>query len=120
MQNDKIRQTPAGIHPAMGPRALSGRSCPQFAAEGEATKIPRDVPPRRLCDGSLPNTENEGCGTAVGGWGLRSYPLAMVYSPLQDFDQLYTPEVALERGTLFSELDLPFEGDKRKKGGCCL
>lgn len=119
MQNDKIRQGTEASRSAMGARTLSGRSCPQFPAAGEA-RIPRDVPPRRLCDGSLPDPENEGCGTDVGGWGLKSHPLAMVYSPLQDFHQLYTPEVALERGTLFSELDLPFEGDKRRKGGCCL
>ncbi len=33
---------------------------------------------------------------------------AMVYSPVQCFRELYTPEEALMRGTLFKELDLPF------------
>lgn len=70
----------------------------------------------RRCDGSMPNshsTKNNG----QTGWGLREYPLAMVYSPYQVFRELYSPDTALSRGTLFSELDLPFEGYK-KNGGC--
>ncbi len=53
---------------------------------------------------------NNGCGTGVSGngWGLTSYPLASVYSPLQNFDNLYDCETALMRGTIFRELDLPF------------
>ena len=43
--------------------------------------------------------------------------LAMVYSPLQDFREIYDTDKALERGTLFAELDLPFEGGRGKKGG---
>lgn len=33
--------------------------------------------------------------------------LAMVYSPLQAFEKLYSPEDALLRGTLFESLDKP-------------
>ncbi len=51
-----------------------------------------------------------------GGWGLSSHPLAMVYSPCQAWRDAYTPDVALCRGTLFSELDLPFEGKMSKRG----
>lgn len=43
------------------------------------------------------------------GWGLSEHPLAMVYAPCQGFHSLYDPETALQRGTLFSELDLPLE-----------
>ena len=35
--------------------------------------------------------------------------LAMVYSPVQRFEGLYSPEVALERGTLFEGLDKPLQ-----------
>lgn len=124
----------------MNPRVPIGRSCPNFAAR---TSDIGNVPTldqrqgRRLCDGSLPedaapfggtiNRRNEnggnchgGCGEYDGGWGLSSYPLAMVYAPLQKFHELYEIEIALERGTLFSELDLPFEGGKMNKGGCKL
>ena len=52
-------------------------------------------------------------------WGLEGYPLAMVYAPLQKFDNLYDKEKALKQGTLFSELDLPFMGESVVKGGCC-
>lgn len=48
----------------------------------------------------------EGCGE--GSWGLSGHPLAMVYAPCQDFRALYDPATALNRGTLFTELDLSF------------
>ena len=41
-------------------------------------------------------------------WGLRGYPLAMVYSPIQEWRELYDNEMGLSRGTIFKELDLPF------------
>lgn len=37
-------------------------------------------------------------------------PLAMAYVPMQKFKNLYDADVALERGTLFEELDLPYIG----------
>ena len=89
--------------------------------------------PRRRCDGSLrgagdaermPDLRGDlgqscpsGCSRgACGGWGVESHPLAMVYSPCQAWRDAYPPDVALSRGTLFSELDLPFEGGKCKRG----
>ncbi|MBE6584561.1 MAG: spore coat associated protein CotJA [Ruminococcaceae bacterium] len=41
----------------------------------------------------------------------------MVYSPCQPWNNVYKPEIALERGTLFKDLDLPFEAADRR-GGC--
>lgn len=35
-------------------------------------------------------------------------PLAMAYVPMQGWSQTYDPAVALQRGTVFPELDLPF------------
>ncbi|MBQ7939685.1 MAG: spore coat associated protein CotJA [Clostridia bacterium] len=32
----------------------------------------------------------------------------MVYSPCQSFDNLYDPEIGIDRGTIFKELDKPF------------
>ena len=46
------------------------------------------------------------------GWGLYEYPLAMVYAPYQSFRNVFKCHEALEHGTLFSELYLPFEGCK--------
>lgn len=39
------------------------------------------------------------------------YKLAMVYSPVQRFQNLYERTQALNRGTIFRELDKPFTGE---------
>lgn len=41
-------------------------------------------------------------------FGLVGYPLGNVYAPIQEFTSLYEIDKALVRGTIFSELDLPF------------
>lgn len=58
-----------------------------------------------------------GCGAATT-WGLEGYPLAIVYSPLQEWINIYDEMTALERGTLFAELDKPLaDTDTKCKGG---
>lgn len=52
-------------------------------------------------------------------WGLENYPLASVYAPLQVFRNLYDRDTALMKGTVFTELDLPFMGETVTKGGTC-
>ena len=43
-------------------------------------------------------------------------PLAMVYSPMQKWGNLYTPEEALKYGTLFADLNFPWvAGEKGNK-----
>jgi hypothetical protein len=65
----------------------------------------------------LPTCENNGKS-----FGLSGYPLAMVYSPMQEFDKLYELDKGFSAGTIFSELDLPFSGRSLKykgnMGGC--
>ena len=39
---------------------------------------------------------------------LENMPLAMAYVPWQKFENLYDPDTALARGTVFPALDLPF------------
>lgn len=41
-------------------------------------------------------------------------PLAMAYIPWQKWQDIYDAEKALQRGTIFEELDMPFE----RRGGC--
>ena len=41
-------------------------------------------------------------------YGIEGYPLASMNAPIQQFTDLYDCETALSRGTVFSELDLPF------------
>ena len=40
--------------------------------------------------------------------------LAMAYVPNQVWKDLYEPAEALDRGTIFRQLDLPFEGGRRQ------
>ena len=52
-------------------------------------------------------------------WGLTGYPLAMVYSPIQEWRELYDNDTGLSRGTIFKELDLPFMGSwNNEPSGC--
>lgn len=52
---------------------------------------------------------------------LGSLPIAMAYTPMQQWKTTYSAEKGLSRGTIFPELDLPFEGrtilSERSKGG---
>lgn len=52
---------------------------------------------------------------------LGSLPIAMAYTPMQQWKTTYSPEKGLARGTIFPELDLPFEGrtllSEQGKGG---
>ncbi|MBQ2118720.1 MAG: spore coat associated protein CotJA [Clostridia bacterium] len=41
---------------------------------------------------------------------VRTPSLAAVYSPVQPFEGIYTPQEALGAGTLFAGLDKPFRG----------
>ncbi len=45
------------------------------------------------------------------------FPVAMAYVRWQKLEEMYEPEKALCRGTLFPELDKPFCG-KTVTGGC--
>ena len=70
---------------------------------------------------SRQSMEQTECG-GHSAWGLKNYPLAMMYVPLQSFEKLYDVEKALEFGTVFEDLNLPFEGKSvynSGKGGCC-
>ena len=40
--------------------------------------------------------------------------LAMAYVPSQPFSNLYSPEKGLRRGTVFADLDKPYEGGCRR------
>ena len=47
-----------------------------------------------------------------------NYSLAMVYSPYQQFQNLYCEEEGFVAGTIFKELDKPFYGPKCNGGMC--
>ena len=85
----------------------------------------------RINDGMLRRIlgENDRCGDVcrpmnvnddhVKGWGICGYPLAMVYSPVQEFSEIYELDRGFHAGTIFKELDLNFKGTTVSKGGCC-
>jgi hypothetical protein len=61
-------------------------------------------------------------GASVENYRLMNFPLGMVYSPIQEWRNAYDVDMALERGTLFRELDMPWEVELptgRKGGLCC-
>ncbi len=48
---------------------------------------------------------------------LDDLPLAMAYVPMQKWGTLYAPAAALDRGTIFPALDLPFIGEEAVPDG---
>ena len=60
------------------------------------------------CGGDVRTGRTANAGGAFRLPTLEGAPLAMVYSPLQKWENVYDPEKGLERGTIFAALDLPF------------
>ena len=65
-----------------------------------------------------------GCGTqtprqeAVCDFGVENGVGAALYMPLMRFDEIYDPDTAIRRGTMFAALDKPFYGDRGEGCGC--
>lgn len=55
-------------------------------------------PDRDMMTGDFSNTK------------LDDLPLTIAYVPFQPFSERYDPRTALKRGTLFKDIDKPFEG----------
>ena len=86
--NDEYRRRMAGVRPPVE------ESLPTLAP------TQNDAPPAvETCTGCSDNADK-----------IFAPSLAMVYAKKQTFQNLYEPEEALARGTLFADLDLPFEG----------
>jgi hypothetical protein len=62
------------------------------------------------CENNCQNDNVCGCGLCSDFTApkLTGVPLAMVYSPYQEWENLYTPEEGHARGTIFKCLDMPF------------
>ena len=71
-----------------------------------------------LGDSPQLNWQGGSAGNAMGfdSMYLGSLPLASAYVPFQQWKTTYSLEAGLNRGTIFPELDLPFEGYMRKGG----
>lgn len=44
---------------------------------------------------------------------INSMPIGMAYVPMQVWRDIYEKDKGMMRGTIFSELDMPFKGAKR-------
>lgn len=65
--------------------------------------------------GSCPLTPENVCERRMDHGDLADMPLAMAYVPWQKWQNIYKAKKAFQRGTIFEELDKPFQGI----GGCC-
>lgn len=92
---DDIRTPRDRISEGMMREMLECDSCPVQASPRMARQNAPMMPNCRLPEGT---------------------PLAMVYSPCQLWRGIYAPDMALRRGTMFKELDMPLE--IQAKGGC--
>lgn len=66
--------------------------------------------------GNMGGSGGNGNMPSAGGFDARllgSLPIAMAYTPMQQWKTTYSPEQALNAGTVFPELDLPFQGGRR-------
>ncbi|MGN1414072.1 MAG: spore coat associated protein CotJA [Anaerovoracaceae bacterium] len=75
-------------------------------------------PPQSSGPSMPPGSESTGFDARL----LGSLPIAMAYTPMQQWKTTYPQDTALMRGTVFPELDLPFEGitvmtERRGRGG---
>ncbi len=79
---------------------MAGRSCNM--ARVEARNEMQNQGPEQHPDGSTP------CVPCAKQNCLSGWPLAMSYTPDQEWKDLYEIEEGHARGTIFTELDLPF------------
>ena len=91
-----------------GNRSMEQRSTEQRSTEQRSTE-----------QRSMELRSMEGCvDMDVGNTIPDDIPLAMAYVRMQRLDKMYPPEAALQRGTLFPDLDKPFCGLTVMGGGC--
>ena len=107
-----IRDPYIGMPLVIGSRQAQCESCGQSSVNNQNSAMGcgplGDVPQLGWQGGSAGN---------AGGFDamyLGSLPLASAYIPYQQWKTTYTIEGALQRGTIFPELDLPFEGGMRR------
>ncbi len=70
-----------------------------FEEAAEAGIFQKPTPAPTPCDCNLAVTD--------------TLPVGSVYGVMQEYKNIYSPEEALRKGTLFRDLDLPFRGGKR-------
>lgn len=89
------------------------KPCIQHGRECSCSRC-NNVPDAR----NVPCAEAHNCCPIDTKNGIHGKALGIVYSPVQCWQNLYDLEAGLSRGTIFAELDLPFEASS-KGGKCC-
>lgn len=81
-----------------------------YADDGFTVNMPPSTIPARMepAQPTAPQTMTSNYGQTQS-----QYPIGMGYVPIQSWQQPYPVEQAISRGTIFSDLDLPF-----MMGGC--
>jgi hypothetical protein len=69
------------------------------------------------CCGDNETERSVNCGDEKGNGIVNAPALSMVYAPIQEWREIYDIAAALERGTLFKELDKPLEVCDKCRGG---
>lgn len=97
------------------PGGGSGGSGNQGGTSGSSSSGGSDTPGGNIgtAGGNRPGSGETQPGTNASGFDamyLGSLPIAMAYTPMQQWKTTYSAEKGLSRGTIFPELDLPFEG----------
>ena len=95
-------RAPSMPSPRMERPSQQGGGCPVTDCHGDGNHNDHN-------GGGCGCVGHEGCGPDS--WGLTGYPVAMVFAPCQSYHALYDSATALNRGTLFTELDLPLGED---------
>lgn len=94
-----------------------GRACGCSSCRNNGRQRGASCREKYLPTPALPR-EGRGDLNCRGEYEREGISLAMVYSPYQHWRDVYDEEKGLSRGTIFRELDKPFEGSG-SKGGCC-
>ena len=113
-----IGGTPGCMPGTAGPSRPPARPPAQSPSRPPSGQNPPARPPQSSGPSMPPDSEASGFDARL----LGSLPIAMTYTPMQQWKTTYPQDTALMRGTLFPELDLPFEGitvmtERRGRGG---
>lgn len=109
MLADTSSGTPCGCARQNVPESANSRRAPDRNQPSMERTLGQNPPMT-----ASPNRQKGECGTngcmneQKNVAPLRGFPLAMVYSPEQEWQETYTPEEALSHGTLFPALNYPW------------
>lgn len=110
-----IREPYIGMPITIGtmPGCIPGRPGPSGPSGGPSSSQNPSARPPQAPDSSAPSVSAPSYMLSGSGFDrqlLGNLPVAMTYTPMQQWTEIYPAATALKRGTVFPVLDLPFEG----------